>query len=87
MKKIKYFYNTYTLRYEKLITPLRVKLLRVFGFVAAAVVTAFIIVAIALLRSCVLNDESKPKTSVSSAFVTNNYLNYFKASSYFSFGN
>src|SRR3954469_8367483 len=47
MKKIKYFYNTYTLRYEKLITPLRVKLLRVFGFMAAAVVTAFIIVAIA----------------------------------------
>jgi murein DD-endopeptidase MepM/ murein hydrolase activator NlpD len=47
MKKIKYFYNTYTLRYEKLITPLRVKLLRVFGFMAAAIVTAFIIVAIA----------------------------------------
>jgi len=47
MKKIKYFYNTHTLRYEKLITPLRVKLLRVFGFMAAAVVTAFIIVAIA----------------------------------------
>src|SRR3954449_13021866 len=47
MKKIKYYYNTHTLRYEKLITPLRVKLLRVFGFMAAAVVTAFIIVAIA----------------------------------------
>ncbi len=47
MKKIKYFYNTHTLRYEKLITPLRVKLLRVFGFIAAAIVTAFIIVAIA----------------------------------------
>ena len=47
MKKIKYFYNTHTLRYEKLITPLRVKLLRVFGFMAAAIVTAFIIVAIA----------------------------------------
>ncbi|HEY6978740.1 MAG TPA: peptidoglycan DD-metalloendopeptidase family protein [Chitinophagaceae bacterium] len=47
MKKIKYFYNTHTLRYEKLITPLRVKLLRFFGFIAAAIVTAFIIVAIA----------------------------------------
>src|SRR6476660_3355921 len=47
MKKIKYFYNTYTLRYEKLTTPLRVKLLRFFGFIAAAIVTAFIIVAIA----------------------------------------
>ena len=43
MKKIKYFYNTNSLRYEKLETPLRVKLLRVFGFLAAAVVTAAII--------------------------------------------
>ncbi|MFN4285228.1 MAG: peptidoglycan DD-metalloendopeptidase family protein [Lacibacter sp.] len=41
MKKIKYFYNTQTLRYEKLVTPLRVKLLRVFGFVAAVAVTGF----------------------------------------------
>jgi len=43
MKKIKYFYNTNSLRYEKLETPLRVKLLRIFGFLAAAVVTAAII--------------------------------------------
>ena len=43
MKKIKYFYNTTSLRYEKLETPLRVKLLRVFGFLAAAIVTAAII--------------------------------------------
>ena len=43
MKKIKYYYNTSTLRYEKLETPLRVKLLRVFGFVAAALVTAGLI--------------------------------------------
>jgi murein DD-endopeptidase MepM/ murein hydrolase activator NlpD len=43
MKKIKYYYNTHTLRYEKLITPLRVKLLRVFGFLAAAFVTAALI--------------------------------------------
>jgi murein DD-endopeptidase MepM/ murein hydrolase activator NlpD len=43
MKKIKYFYNTHTLRYEKLVTPLRVKLLRVFGFLAAAFVTAALI--------------------------------------------
>lgn len=47
MKKIKYFYNTHTLRYEKLETPLRVKLLRIFGFIATAIVTAFIIVTIA----------------------------------------
>lgn len=43
MKKIKYYYNTHTLRYEKLETPLRVKLLRVFGFLASAFVTAAII--------------------------------------------
>src|SRR5436309_5135202 len=43
MKKIKYFYNTHTLRYEKLTTPLRVKLLRIFGFLAAALVTSVII--------------------------------------------
>ncbi|HEV8283536.1 MAG TPA: M23 family metallopeptidase [Chitinophagaceae bacterium] len=43
MKKIKYYYNTNSLRYEKLETPLRVKLLRIFGFIAAAFVTAAII--------------------------------------------
>src|SRR5258708_27823503 len=47
MKKIKYYYNTNTLRYEKLETPLRVKLLRIFGFLAAAFVTAAIISFIA----------------------------------------
>jgi len=43
MKKIKYYYNTHTLRYEKLVTPLRVKLLRVFAFLATAFVTAALI--------------------------------------------
>ncbi len=43
MKKIKYFYNTNSLRYEKLETPLRVKVLRIFAFMAAAIVTAAII--------------------------------------------
>ncbi|HTE26365.1 M23 family metallopeptidase [Flavitalea sp.] len=47
MKKIKYYYNTNTLRYEKLETPLRVTLLRVLGFISAALVTAIIIVSIA----------------------------------------
>ncbi|MBS1667929.1 MAG: M23 family metallopeptidase [Bacteroidetes bacterium] len=47
MKKIKYFYNTNTLRYEKLETPLRITLLRVLGFISAALVTALIIVSIA----------------------------------------
>ena len=44
MKKIKYYYNTHTLRYEKLVTPLRVKLLRLFGFISAALVTSAIII-------------------------------------------
>ncbi len=43
MKKIKYYYNTHTLRYEKLEVPLRVKLLRIFGFIAAALVTSVFI--------------------------------------------
>jgi murein DD-endopeptidase MepM/ murein hydrolase activator NlpD len=47
MKKVKYYYNTNTLRYEKLVVPLRVKLLRIMGFFAAAIVTALIIVAFA----------------------------------------
>lgn len=46
MKKIKYYYNTHTLRYEKLVTPLRVKLLKVFGFISAALVTSAIIIYI-----------------------------------------
>jgi murein DD-endopeptidase MepM/ murein hydrolase activator NlpD len=44
MKKIKYFYNTNTLRYEKLVTPLRVKLLRLFGFISAFLVTAGLVI-------------------------------------------
>src|SRR4249919_3174471 len=47
MKKIKYYYNTNTLRYEKLETPLRVTLLRVLGFVSASIVTALILVSLA----------------------------------------
>ena len=46
MKKIKYFYNTNTLRFEKIETPFRVRMLQIFGFVAAALVTAFICVNI-----------------------------------------
>jgi len=44
MKKIKYYYNTHTLRYEKLVTPFGVKLLRIFGFISAALVTSAIII-------------------------------------------
>lgn len=43
MKKVKYFYNTNTLRYEKLEIPLRVTLLRVIGFISASLVTSVII--------------------------------------------
>lgn len=47
MKKVKYFYNANTLRYEKLDIPLRVKLLRVLSFLATTIVTSLILVAIA----------------------------------------
>ena len=47
MKKVKYYYNTHTLRYEKLDTPLRVRLLQLIGFLAASIVTGMIIFAIA----------------------------------------
>ena len=46
MKRIKFYYNTHTLRYEKLITPFRVKLLRFIGFILAAFISAFIIVSL-----------------------------------------
>ena len=57
MKKIKYYYNTNTLRYEKLETPLRVMLLRVLGFISAAIVTAIIIVSIAYRYFPSANEE------------------------------
>lgn len=44
MKKIKYFYNTNTLRYEKLVTPFRVKLLRIFGFICALLVSSALVI-------------------------------------------
>jgi murein DD-endopeptidase MepM/ murein hydrolase activator NlpD len=48
LKKVrKYFYNTKTLRFEKLEVPLYIKLLRILGFVSAALVTALLIVAAA----------------------------------------
>jgi murein DD-endopeptidase MepM/ murein hydrolase activator NlpD len=48
MKKIKYFYNTHTLRYEKLITPLRVKLLRIFGFLSGLLVASTLVIYVYL---------------------------------------
>ncbi len=48
MKRVrKYYYNTDTHRFEKLEVSLQKKLLRVLGFISAALVTAAIIVAIA----------------------------------------
>lgn len=44
MKKIKYFFNTNTLRFEKIEVPLRVRLLQLFGFIAASITTGIIIV-------------------------------------------
>jgi murein DD-endopeptidase MepM/ murein hydrolase activator NlpD len=44
MKKIKYYYNTNSLRYEKLVVPLRVKLLRVFGLLSAITVSSALII-------------------------------------------
>jgi murein DD-endopeptidase MepM/ murein hydrolase activator NlpD len=44
MKKIKYFFNTHTLRFEKIEVPLRVRLLQLFGFIAASITTGIIIV-------------------------------------------
>ncbi|SHL84179.1 Murein DD-endopeptidase MepM and murein hydrolase activator NlpD, contain LysM domain [Chitinophaga jiangningensis] len=47
MKKVKYFYNTQTLKYEKLVVSLRVKVLRILGFVSAAIVTGAIFLSFA----------------------------------------
>ena len=46
MKKVKYFYNTHKLKFEKIETPLRVRLLQAFGFIAASIVTGLIIMSI-----------------------------------------
>ncbi len=47
MKKIKYYYDTHNLRYEKIVVPLRVKLLRFFVFIVVSVFIAFAIVFVA----------------------------------------
>ena len=43
----KYYYNADTHRFEKFVLSWKVRLLRVFGFLSTATVTALIIVAIA----------------------------------------
>lgn len=47
MRKVKYVYNTRTLRYEKLVVPVWKKALRILGFLSAAIVTSFLIVSVA----------------------------------------
>ncbi len=48
VKKVKkYYYNTDTHKFEKLVVSLRIKIFRVLGFVSASFVTALIIVSIA----------------------------------------
>ena len=42
MGKEKFIYNAQTLRYERVKEPLSVKLIRIFGFICTAVLTAFI---------------------------------------------
>src|ERR1041385_1513884 len=47
MPKVKYHFNTHSLKYERVVVGIRKKLLRVLGFVATAVVFGAIIVLIA----------------------------------------
>lgn len=46
MAKVRFYFNTHTLRYEKLEVPLKVRLLRFFGFMALSIVIASLIVFI-----------------------------------------
>ncbi len=47
MRKEKFVYNTQTLRYEKVIEPIKVKAFKVLGFLSAVIVTATVIISIA----------------------------------------
>lgn len=46
MKKIKYFFNTHTLRFEKVEVPFKVRLLQTIGFVLASLMVGVLFVAI-----------------------------------------
>jgi murein DD-endopeptidase MepM/ murein hydrolase activator NlpD len=63
MKKIKYYYNTNTLRYEKLETPLRVTLLRILGFLSASIVTALMLVSLAYRYFPSVNEKRLMRTN------------------------
>ena len=47
IKREKFVYNTQSLRYEKVVEPLRIRLLKIFGFVSAVVVAAFVLLSVA----------------------------------------
>jgi hypothetical protein len=47
MPKAKYYFNTHSLKYEKVVIPWGKRLLRILGFLATAIVFSVIIVAIA----------------------------------------
>jgi len=47
MKKVRYYYNTHTLRYEKIEVNWMTRLLRAFAFISSALVFAFLIVVVA----------------------------------------
>lgn len=57
MKKVKYYFNTHTLRFEKHETPFRVRLLRTFGFLTASLFTSFIFLLIAYKYFPSANEE------------------------------
>ncbi|MFZ9942919.1 MAG: hypothetical protein ACO3O0_04865 [Bacteroidia bacterium] len=47
MPKAKYYFNTHSLKYERVIVPLRKRILRVAGFLATALVFSTVIVLVA----------------------------------------
>ena len=47
MRKEKFVYNTQTLRYEKVIVPVKVKIFKVLGFLSSVAVAAIIVISIA----------------------------------------
>lgn len=47
MRREKFTYNTQTLRYEKVVEPLSVTVLRIFGFFCAAILTGFVFMVLA----------------------------------------
>jgi murein DD-endopeptidase MepM/ murein hydrolase activator NlpD len=72
MKKVKYFYNPTTLKYEKLVTPLRLKLLRGFGFICTLLFSA-------LLITWAFNKIFPPKVNEKIAYENKQLRNNYEA--------